>query len=263
LKKSILLFLSVVGVLTSCTEIKNTTQNNSNNEKRGMGILFIVSNAHFYGDSDIATYNHFAEIVLAHDEFVKAGYSVDFVSPKGGEVAVGYLDTSNKTQNKYLNDVEFMNLLKNTKSPSEINPSDYIAVYYGGGGAAMFGVPENNDIQNISMSVYEENNGVVSAICHGSAGLAHLKTKNGKYLVEGKKVNGFLDKFENMEDPYYATFPFSIEQKLKDNGANFKFSEEGWDDFSIADGRLITGQDPTAARSVAKKVIETIKTYHN
>ena len=59
------------------------------------------------------------------------------------------------------------------------------------------------------------------------------------------------------------TFPFSIEQKLKDNGANFEYSKEGWDDFSIADGRLITGQDPTAARSVAKKVIQTLNTLNN
>jgi len=156
-----------------------------------------------------------------------------------------------------------MNLLKTTKSPKDINASQYIAVYYSGGGSAMFGVPENSDIQRISMRVYEENRGVVSAICHGSAGLAHLKTKDGNYLVDGKKVNGFPDKFESMEKQYYATFPFSIEQKLKDNGGDFKYSEEGWDNFSISDGRLITGQDPTASRSVAKKVINTITVLNN
>ena len=78
-----------------------------------------------------------------------------------------------------------MHRLKTTM-PNEINTSEYIAVYYSGGGAAMFGVPENKGIQDISMAVYEDNNGIVSSICHGSAGLAHLKTKDGKYLVEGK-----------------------------------------------------------------------------
>jgi len=232
--------------------------NTTNNSQKADCILFILSNADSYGDSDIEASNHFAEIVLAYDEFVKAGYAVDFVSPEGGAVTVGYIDDSDKTQAKYLNDAAFMSLLKNTKSPNEVNTSNYIAVYYGGGGAAMFGVPENRDIQQISMSIYEENNGIVSAICHGSAGLAYLKTKDGKYLVEGKKVNGFADKFESMNDPYYTTFPFSIEQKLKAHGGDFRLSEEGWDDFSIADGRLITGQDPTAARSVAKKVINEL-----
>lgn len=227
---------------------------NSNNK-----ILFIISNADTYGDSKIEASNHFAEIVLAYDEFIKADYEVDFVSPKGGKVPVGYIDTTSTTQKRYLKDIEFVNLLKNTKSPKEINTSDYAAVYYGGGGAAMFGVPEDKDIQNISMAVYEENNGIVSAICHGSDGLAHLKTKDGKYLVDGKKVNGFPDLFERMEDDYYTTFPFSIEQKLKENGGDFQYSKEGWDDFSLVDGRLITGQDPTASRSVAKQVIEKLK----
>lgn len=40
-----------------------------------------------------------------------------------------------------------MNALKNTKSPSEINASKYKAVQYIGGGSAMFGVPENKEIQ--------------------------------------------------------------------------------------------------------------------
>lgn len=222
-------------------------------------VLFILSNANFYGDSKIKAYNHFSEIILPYDEFKKAGYMVDFVSPKGGAIPIGYLDDSNTTQNKYLADLEFMTLLKTTKSPSQIDASDYKAVFYGGGGAAMFGVPENKAIQNIAMNVYEENNGIVSAVCHGSAGLAHLKTKDGNYLVAGKKVNGFPDKFESMNKPYYATFPFSIEQKLKENGGNFTYSEEGWDDFSVADGRLITGQDPTAARSVAKEVIKALE----
>lgn len=222
-------------------------------------ILIVTSNQRTYGNTKINTFNHFAEIVLAYDEFVKAGYDVDFVSPKGGKVWVGYIDETNTTQKKYLDDEVFMSSLQTTMSPNEVNTSDYIVVYYGGGGAAMFGVPENKGIQDISMAVYEENNGIVAAICHGSAGLAYLKTKDGKYLVEGKKVNGFPDAFERMDTEYFATFPFSIQQKLIANGGQFEYSKTGWDNFSIADGRLITGQDPTAARGVAKKIIVALK----
>lgn len=262
MKKANILLAVVLGVvLLGCKEGKESSMavTEIKEKESSSKVLFILSNANFYGNSKIKTANHFSEIILPYDEFVKAGYTVDFVSPKGGAVPVGYLDDSNTTQQKYLADKEFMNLLKTTKSPKEINATDYIAVYYGGGGAAMFGVPEDKDIQKISMTVYEDNNGIVSAVCHGSAGLAYLKKKDGNYLVAGKKVNGYPDIFERMEDEYYATFPFSIEQKLKENGGNFEYSEEGWNDFSVADGRLITGQDPTAARSVAKKVIKALQ----
>ncbi len=259
------IFLSSICMITfltlGCKEKKESSlaSNETDVKVNTQKILFILSNAGFYGDSEIKASNHFAEIILPYDEFVMAGYTVDFVSPEGGEVPVGYIDTSSTTQKRFLADAGFMDRLKKTKSPGEIDKSAYSAVYYGGGGAAMFGVPENIGIQEISMAVYEENNGVVSAVCHGSAGLAHLKTKDGQFLVAGKKVNGFPDKFERMDAEYYATFPFSIEQKLSENGGDFKYSDEGWDDFSIADGRLITGQDPTAARSVAKKVIAILQ----
>ena len=225
----------------------------------GGKILIIVSNATTYGQTTLPTANHFAEIILAYDEFVKAGYQVDFVSPNGGEVPIGYIDNESNIESQYLADKAFMHKLKNTLPPQQIAPSAYKAVYFGGGGAAMFGVPECKMIQEIAMSVYEDYEGVISAICHGSAGLAHLEKKNGKPLVRGKKVCGFPDIFERKEDAYYASFPFSIEQKLSEHGGTFSYSKEGWDGYYVVDGRLITGQDPTAARLVAQKVIEQLR----
>ncbi len=224
-------------------------------------ILFIVSNKDTYGKSNINAANHFAEIVFAYDVFKKAGFEMDFVSPLGGSIPVGYLNTSNPLEKQYLYDFEFMALLKNTLRPEEIKASKYRAVYYGGGGAAMYGVPENEAIQEIAMTVYEENGGVVSAICHGTAGIVNLKTSDGKFLYEGRNVNGFPDLFENMEAAYYQEFPFSIEQTIEERGGNFSFSEEGWDNYHILDDRLITGQDPTAAASVAENVIKTLEKY--
>lgn len=239
-------------------KIISKTATGATSKKSKINVLFIVSNAHVYGKSKLNTANHFAEIVFAYDEFKQAGFNVNFVSPDGGAIPLGYIQTSDPTIKKYLYDSDFMYQLEHTLSPSEVNSEKYKAVYYVGGGAAMFGVPENLAIQNISMKVFEQNNGIVSAVCHGSAGIVNLKTSDGEYLVKNKSVNGFPDIFENMKASYYQEFPFSIEDKLKEHGGNFSFSKEGWDNYSIADGRLITGQDPTAARSVAKKVIERL-----
>ncbi|WP_394972339.1 type 1 glutamine amidotransferase domain-containing protein [uncultured Croceitalea sp.] len=221
-------------------------------------ILFIVSNQHTYGNTNLNTANHFSEIVLAYDVFKKRGYKVDFVSPKGGAIPIGYIKTSDSIQKKYLYDTDFMNLLKTTLKPEVINPEDYKAVYYVGGGAAMFGVPENKTIQAITMSIYN-NNGIVSAVCHGTAGIVNLKTDDGNYLVNGKKVNGFPDKFEKKSADYYKTFPFSIEQAINTNGGFFTSSEKGWDGFYQVDERLITGQDPSASASVSREVIKALK----
>jgi putative intracellular protease/amidase len=220
-------------------------------------VLLIVSNAHFYGDTKLNTGNSFSEIVNAYDVFKNAGYTIDFVSPKGGAVPLAYINTSDDLSKSYLYDENFMNALKNTKAPSQINASKYKAVQYIGGGGAMFGVPENKKIQNIVMDIYEEHNGIISSVCHGTAGIVNLKTKDGKYLVDGKKVSGYPDDFENKDKEYFKTFPFLIKETIQERGGEFYFSEAGKPHVEV-DGRLITGQNFLSSKPVSLKVIELI-----
>jgi putative intracellular protease/amidase len=251
----ILLFICLVSCLNNKKEELKT-----NDQKR---ILFITSSAHFYGQSDIESTNHFPEIILAYDVFKKEGFKIDFVSPKGGAIPIGYIYSSDSITKEYLYDGHFMNKLKNTKSPNEINSEDYLGVYYSGGGSAMFTVPENLPIQKIVMNIYEKNNGIISAICHGTAGLANLKMSDGNYLIRDKNVSGFPDEFEDLDAKYYKEFPFSIQNMVEERGGSFKFSENGWDGFMVSDGRLVTGQDPSGSALVAKKVIEIIRSKNN
>ncbi|ALL05724.1 hypothetical protein AQ505_09605 [Pedobacter sp. PACM 27299] len=221
-------------------------------------ILFVTSNQEFYGNSKITAANHFEEIVIPYHLFVKAGYSVDLISPKGGAIPIGYINSSDSIQKKYLYDAFFMDKLEHTSKPLDINTDDYSAVLYTGGGAAMFGVAEDQTIQNITRKIYERN-GVVGAICHGTAGLVYLKNDAGKSLYKDKKITGFPNKFENQKAAYYKTFPFVIDQAIKKNGGNFVYSDQGWDSFTIVDGRFVTGQDPSSASKMTHEIIALIE----
>ncbi|WP_298754127.1 nuclear transport factor 2 family protein [uncultured Psychroserpens sp.] len=222
-------------------------------------ILFIMSNAKTYGNSSIETGVSFSEIIYAYDTFIKNNYHVDFMTPNGGAIHLGrYYNAKDSLQRQYYTNNQFMTRLTYTKSPDEINASSYNAVYYVGGGSAMYQVPENKQIQNISMAIYEQN-GIVSAVCHGTAGIVNLKTSDGDYLVENRKVNGYPDILEKKEKAYYKEFPFSIEEKIKQHGGDFKFSKTGWDSYYISDDRLITGQDPSSSTKVAEEVIARLE----
>lgn len=235
--------------------LQRTLSQRSNAKGR---ILFVLSNAHNYGKSEINAANHFAEICLPYDELITAGYDVDFISPKGGAVPLGYISTNSATIKAYLYDEDFMHQLEHTLRPDQVDPTNYQAVYYSGGGAAMFGVHDNAAIQRIAMSIYAAD-GIVSAVCHGTAGIVDLRDTNDHFLVTGKVINGFPDRFENKEAAYYQTFPFSIEQAIAERGGQFEYSDEGWDGFYRVDGRIITGQDPSSARSVAKAIIAQLQ----
>ncbi|MEM7298094.1 MAG: peptidase, partial [Bacteroidota bacterium] len=129
-------------------------------ENPSQKILFVVSNAHFYGKSDINTANHFGEIVFAYDVFKRFGYGVDFVSPQGGAIPLGYI-WSDTLLIRYLYDEDFMNQLEETMDPTEVAAEDYDAIFYAGGGAAMFEVPNNKTIQQLAVDIYEKRNGIV------------------------------------------------------------------------------------------------------
>ena len=221
-------------------------------------ILFVTSSQSFYGNTKISASNHFQEIVVPYDVFTKAGYTVDFVSPKGGAIPIGYINSSDSIQKKYLYDGLFMDKLKHTRKLTEIIGDDYATSFYGGGGAAMFGVAENTNIQNLARQIFA-NNGVVAAICHGTAGLAYLKDETGKSLYDGKRITGFADKFEDKNEEYYKAFPFALDQAITNNNGKFVHSNKLGDGFYVVDGQFVTGQDPSSASKMSIEIIKLIE----
>lgn len=241
-------------ILVSLLVCMGVNFTNSHAQKK---ILFVTSNQDFYGNTKITTSNHFQEIIVPYHVFTTAGYLVDFVSPKGGAIPIGYINSSDTLQKKYLYTGWFMDKLAHTMKPTEINGDHYSAILYTGGGAAMFGVAEDKTIQEIARKIYHKN-GVVSAICHGTAGLAFLKDEDGSSLYKDRKITGYPDKLENKEAEYYQTFPFAIDKAIQNNKGNFVYSDKGSDGFYVVDGRFITGQDPSSASKMATEIVKLL-----
>jgi putative intracellular protease/amidase len=247
--KKILVFL----IFTNLYSVHTYAQNK---------ILFVTSNQDFYGKTKITAANHFEEIIVPYDVFIKAGYTVDFISPNGGAIPIGYFNMSDSLQKKYIYDSFFMDKLEHTLEPAAIIPNSYSAIFYVGGGAAMYGVPENAAIQKIARAIYDQN-GVIAAICHGTAGIINLKDENKKSLYTGRKITGYPDEFENKDAAYYKAFPFSIDKAIKDNKGDFVYSKKGGDAFYVVDGRFVTGQDPSSGVKVAAEVLKILGNNHN
>lgn len=225
-------------------------------ERKGK-VLFVVSNVSSYGSNNKRTGTHYEELVQPYDALQKAGYEVDFVSPKGGEIPVAYINLQDKLQLHYFYDSALQYKLKNTLKPSQVDSKLYQAVYYCGGSAAVFDVPNSKGIQKITQQIYEDHNGVVSSICHGAAGLVNVKLNSGAFLVNGKRVNSFT----NEEEGNGEHLPFLIETKLKERGAVFKSSGK-WESHVEVDGNLITGQNPNSLEVFSKALINRLNTIH-
>jgi len=238
-------------------KIISKTASSEKSNKNGERILFIVSNADKYGDSTLNTGNSYSELVNAYDTFIKGGYSVDFVSPEGGAIPLAYINTSQPLFKQYLYDNDFMSAIGNTMNPSQIKPENYRAVHYIGGGSAMFGVADNKKIQDIAMSIYEDYNGLISSVCHGTAGIVNLKTKDGQYLVAGKTISGYPEAYENTNKAYFKHFPFLIQKTIESRSGIFEYGPRNTA-FIKVDGRVVTGQNYLSSAPIAEKMIEIL-----
>lgn len=220
-------------------------------------VLFILGSAKVHGTSTLPASISFDEVVNAWDVFHAAGYAVDYVSPDGGAVPIldGYVGPSVQAR---LQDARIMDGLRNTARPAQVDPSRYQAVYYVGGSNAMYGVAENPTLQKISMQVYEGNGGVVSAVCHGTAGIVNLTLAGGRPLVSGRRITGYPEQYEQQDAAYFKQFPFLIRQTVEARGGLFQVMDNDQSHVEV-DGRVVTGQNFSSAGKVAEAVVAVLE----
>lgn len=219
-------------------------------------ILFVVSSHSELGDTGKKT-GYFLSEVTHPWSVLSENYEIDVVSPKGGRPPVDGFDLTDEINRKYWDDPEWQDKMSATMKPSEVNPEKYSAVFYAGGHGAMWDFPENEALARIAAKIYE-NGGVVSAVCHGPAGLLNIRLSDGSLLIKGRKV----DSFTNAEEIANGTdkiVPFMLQTALEQRGAQFDCGAP-WSDHVVVDGRLITGQNPMSALSVGKEIANVLET---
>jgi putative intracellular protease/amidase len=94
-------------------------------------------------------------------------------------------------------------------------------------------------------------------VCHAPGTLRHVKTPDGKPLVAGRTVTGFTNG-EEEEVGLTKVVPFLVEDELLSLGAIFS-KIKNWGVHTIADGQLVTGQNPASSGPAAKLLIDTLK----
>lgn len=219
-------------------------------------ILFVVTSHDKKGSTGQPTGYYLSEVSHPWEVLKNAGYEIDFVSPKGGKAPVDGLNLEDATNKAFWEDSVYRNKIENTLNPSEVNPADYAAIYYAGGHGTMWDFPDNNAIANIATTIYERE-GIIGAVCHGPSGLVNIRLSNGRYLVDGKKVNAFTNE-EEIAVKLEHVVPFLLESKLKERGAQFEKSGL-WQPHVTVDQRLITGQNPASAKLVGEQLLRALQ----
>ena len=223
-------------------------------------ILNVVTNVSHYEDPNEPTGLWLSELTHAYDTFAAAGYEQTIVSPSGGQSPLEprslKFPNYDKSAKSWKNDEAKMALLADTVAPDAINSADYDAIYFTGGHAVMWDFPDSEGLQRISREIFE-NGGVVSSVCHGYCGLLNIRLSDGSLLVDGRKLTGFAWS-EEVLARVDKLVPYNAEAEMKKRGAHYEKGLIPFRSYVVADGRLVTGQNPGSAKATAKKIVEVL-----
>jgi putative intracellular protease/amidase len=209
-----------------------------------------------------------AELTHPYWAFSEAGYAIDIVSPKGGDlVADGYSDPED-TSGYSAHDLVSLGfkksaahaaLLQGTRSIADISLDGYDAIFVAGGQSPMVTMIDDEALHDFIVKAYEAGK-VVAIVCHGTCVLLKTRLSNGDLLVKGKTWTGFANSEEAFADGFVGQKiqPFWIEDEAKKiEDTNF-IVQSMFKPFALRDGNLITGQQQYSGAAAAELVIETL-----
>ncbi len=219
--------------------------------KRRKGLIVVSSHSQF-ADLPRATGYWLEEVSHFYWPLVEAGFQFDFVSPKGGTPPIDEKSGSPRDKLNQRFRTEVMPAMNASLRPDQVNPDDYDLIYFAGGHGTMWDFPDNPRLQELTARMHESGK-IVAAVCHGVTALLNVKLSDGRYLVAGKDISGFL----NLEEGLLRLkkkVPFLLEDELKKRGANIS-KRLPFMSHAVTSGRLVTGQNPFSTRKVAEQVL--------
>src|SRR5210317_1165163 len=221
-----------------------------------MKILMILTSHDQLGNTGEKTGFWLEEFAAPYYVFLDAGADITLASPKGGQPPVDpkseLPDFQTPATHRFDNDETARAKMAATMKLSDINASDYDAVFFPGGHGPLWDLSDNvTSIQLIEQFLQQQK--PVAAVCHASAALLNVKDDAGVPVVSGRAVTGF----SNSEEAAVAltdVVPFLLEDELINKGGDYQKGDD-WSAFAVQDGLIITGQNPASSEAAAQKVI--------
>ena len=213
-----------------------------------MKVLFIISS------SETAFW--LSEVSHPYWHFTERGVEVDFASPAGGKIVYDpysdpyfekSLEPEDLVSKGFLSDKKVQAKLESTLKLEGVDLTQYDAIHVAGGRGATFDLYPNEHVAK-ALEYFWEKDKVVGAICHGAVALGNIPGR-----IKGRQVTGFtLEADKQLQALFGAGFviPHYPQTVLESTGAVYS-SVQPYTPRVIVDGKLITGQDQSAASEYA------------
>lgn len=220
------------------------------------GRALIVTTSHgSLGESGRATGVFASEMTAPYYVFLDGGMTVDVASIKGGEIPVDPQSLRwfirMPSDDRFLADPDIRDKTQHSLAIGDIDFKVYDIVYLAGGWGAAYDFA-SSDVLGRKVSEAWAAGRVVGGICHGPLGLLSAVDEEGKPFVAGRRLTAVSD--HQVEQLGITMTPYHPERELRAAGAQYESATAFHDIFAnhtVADGRLVTGQNQNAGTEVA------------
>ena len=224
-----------------------------------MKILMILTSHDKLGDTGKKTGFWLEEFAAPYYVLLDAGVEITLASPAGGQPPLDpqsdLPEAQTQATERFKKDQAAQSALGNTTKLADINANGFDAIFYPGGHGPLWDLAENVDSQRMIETFVAEDR-PLAAVCHAPAIFKHTKGANGKSLVSGRRVTGFTNT-EEAAVGLTEVVPFLVEDMLKANGGLYEKGSD-WGSYVVADGKLITGQNPASSEAAAKALLKLL-----
>lgn len=223
--------------------------------------LFVLTSHDRLGNTDEKTGFHYSELADPYYILQDHGVDVDLASIAGGEPPADPAsleknqDDIPESVRRFINDDAAMAKLKSTKAIDSVQMENYAGIYMPGGHGTMWDFPESKGLKKAIEEAWNSQK-LVAAVCHGPAAFISAVDKDGKPIVQNRRVNCFTDE-EERKVKKDKIVPFLLESKLRELGALVE-KEQPFEAFLVEDSHLITGQNPKSASLVANAILRSL-----
>ena len=213
-----------------------------------MKVLFIISS------SETAFW--LSEVTHPYWHLTERGVEVDFASPNGERVVYDQysdphfeksMEPEDLVSKGFLADKKAVAKLETTLKLSDVDLAAYDAIHVAGGRGATFDLYPNEEVAR-ALEYFWAKDKVVGAICHGAVALGNIPDR-----IRGRQVTGFTYEADKQLQSMFGSgfiIPHYPQKVLEGAGAIYS-SIQPYTPKVIVDGRLITGQDQSAASEYA------------
>jgi putative intracellular protease/amidase len=199
--------------------------------------------------------------VIPHRVLSEAGHQIDIAAPVGGDPTADprslEADVAGPEAGEY---AEYINRhadeIHNFKPLSDVDASEYDAVFIPGGHGPMEDLAHDPDLGRLLIE-FDAENKIIAPLCHGPAALLSASLSGGRWLFAGKKLTVFTDNEERLNGTADRA-PWLVETVLKARGATVVSADAPWASHVVVDGNLISGQNPASSKNLAEKVAEVL-----